>query len=477
MQIYMKEGHKDIMVKIDNADDRYRYTLPELDANGKETGELVAHSHFVFELEHDGSGGYQVVIYYDDDRAKMYNISASEGAVVKNFDRLYYSLPKGIRVKVKVDKLISEGLFVGCTNLTEIKVDENNLVFKSCDDGVLYDKNGYYVMRIPEGGTKHYEIPSKVVKLYAGAVHGVNADIVLHSNPQIGVVTGHEKDVENAKFYLSLDDIDNTITEKETGFGGARDFNSANTNTYVKAIYKRAPLGLTKGDEIKAKYGTIMLPFVPKGGAMEKYDFYQLKRGDATTLTFSRINAEDFEPNKPYLYKLKDTEVEKLMSGEVEPVSEGEEATNDEFESEDEVTVTIEYKDKYYPVKDDAAEEGTWQAVGSYINYYVDTKDFEKSVYYYYSISQEKFLRVTQKLNYRPFRAFFVTTPEKQEEVSNAPAKLSLRILEDDGSTTEIDPSQIEGMEEEVYYDLQGRRVLNPSNGIYIVNGKKVVIK
>ena len=27
------------------------------------------------------------------------------------------------------------------------------------------------------------------------------------------------------------------------------------------------------------------------------------------------------------------------------------------------------------------------------------------------------------------------------------------------------------------YYDLQGRRVLQPTKGMYIVNGKKVVIK
>ena len=33
------------------------------------------------------------------------------------------------------------------------------------------------------------------------------------------------------------------------------------------------------------------------------------------------------------------------------------------------------------------------------------------------------------------------------------------------------------GTEADVYYDLQGRRVLSPSKGLYIVNGKKVVIK
>ena len=40
-----------------------------------------------------------------------------------------------------------------------------------------------------------------------------------------------------------------------------------------------------------------------------------------------------------------------------------------------------------------------------------------------------------------------------------------------------ITPEQIEGWEESVYYDLMGRRVLNLTNGIYIVNGKKVVIE
>jgi hypothetical protein len=45
-----------------------------------------------------------------------------------------------------------------------------------------------------------------------------------------------------------------------------------------------------------------------------------------------------------------------------------------------------------------------------------------------------------------------------------------------DGGTTEIAPAQIEGWEEPVYYDLMGRRVLNPTSGVYIVNGKKKVL-
>ena len=448
MQIYMNSGHKNVTVKIDNADDRYRYTLPDaVDATN---------NHFKFELEHDGTGGYQVVIYYDNGTAKMYNISASANNTVQDFDRLYYSLPEGIHVDVKFDRLISEGLFVGCTNLSEIIVDENNPTFKSCEHGVLYDKSGYYVMRIPEGEKDHhFEIPSKVVKLYAGAVHGVSADIVLHSNPDIGKVEGHDEHVKNAKFYLSLDDIDNTIVNGETGYGGARDFISTNENTYLSANYKRAPLN-------KDMYGTICLPFAieESNAIMQKYDFFKFKSGNATSLTFSQVT--ELEANAPYLYKLK------------EGVASDYNVNNEDLDVfESAGAVTIEPKDKYDPTLHKA---GTCDALGSFVNFYVETKNYPKSAFYYYSLGQKAFLKVTQKLTYRPYRAFFVVTPKEEEGgASQAPARLSLRLL--DGTTTDIDASLVEGMETPVYYDLSGRRVLNPGSGVYIVNGKKVFIK
>jgi hypothetical protein len=47
-----------------------------------------------------------------------------------------------------------------------------------------------------------------------------------------------------------------------------------------------------------------------------------------------------------------------------------------------------------------------------------------------------------------------------------------------DGGTTAIEATTATAEPAmKVYYDLQGRRVLNPTKGIYIVNGKKVVIK
>ena len=57
---------------------------------------------------------------------------------------------------------------------------------------------------------------------------------------------------------------------------------------------------------------------------------------------------------------------------------------------------------------------------------------------------------------------------------SNASNTVGMRF--DNGETTDIE--EVNGEKEEsIYYDLQGRRVENPSNGIYIVNGKKVWVK
>jgi hypothetical protein len=52
----------------------------------------------------------------------------------------------------------------------------------------------------------------------------------------------------------------------------------------------------------------------------------------------------------------------------------------------------------------------------------------------------------------------------------------ALRIRFADGSTG-IEHSESTIQNSESIYDLQGRRVANPTKGFYIVNGKKVVIK
>ena len=64
--------------------------------------------------------------------------------------------------------------------------------------------------------------------------------------------------------------------------------------------------------------------------------------------------------------------------------------------------------------------------------------------------------------------------------LTNAEAQAKGFVLEfEDGGTTGIETieNSKHSTESGIYYDLQGRRVENPTRGVYIVNGKKVVIK
>jgi hypothetical protein len=166
--------------------------------------------------------------------------------------------------------------------------------------------------------------------------------------------------VKNAKFYLSLYDIDPDET-----VGGARDFTSANNNDYVRANYKRAPLE-------KDKMGTICLPFAieESNAIMQKYDFFKLKSGDATSLTFSQVT--ELENNKPYLYKLKDGVASNANV----------DAGLDVFQSAGEVKIETLAKFTY-----DDTPGAT--ALGSFVNYYIQTSNYPKSAFYYFNIEKQ----------------------------------------------------------------------------------------
>ena len=84
-----------------------------------------------------------------------------------------------------------------------------------------------------------------------------------------------------------------------------------------------------------------------------------------------------------------------------------------------------------------------------------------------------KFYYSTGKTKMKGFRAYFnFADVLADKSVAGAPILMSF----DGEGTTGIEVIR-DLMEEGVYYDLNGRRVETPSKGIYILNGKKVVIK
>lgn len=77
-----------------------------------------------------------------------------------------------------------------------------------------------------------------------------------------------------------------------------------------------------------------------------------------------------------------------------------------------------------------------------------------------------------------PFRLYLKITSRDGSPVEVASSALqSIRIRLKGDYTTDIDEVETQATDATIIYDLSGRRVENPGKGIYIVNGKKVVLK
>ncbi|MBO5703466.1 MAG: leucine-rich repeat domain-containing protein [Bacteroidaceae bacterium] len=77
-----------------------------------------------------------------------------------------------------------------------------------------------------------------------------------------------------------------------------------------------------------------------------------------------------------------------------------------------------------------------------------------------------------------PFRFYLKVTNRNGTPVKADEALQTIHIyLKGEQGTTDIDETIVSGQESTIIYDLQGRRIVNPKKGMYIMNGKKVLIK
>ena len=189
---------------------------------------------------------------------------------------------------------------------------------------------------------------------------------------------------------------------------------------------------------------TVCVPFaLDKTQAAELGTFYTLSAHSENTITMESVDAT--EANKAYMFK----------------------PSKETFSAE---MVDVKKADPVRTTVSSLSFLGTYQQIPA-LN---STADF---VYYCFMQTGEqagKFVKITDAVTVNPFRAYM-----------ELPASESLaRVLDlnfGEGGAAGIgsltpNPSSI-GEGNVGVYDLQGRRVLYPRKGLYILNGKKVIIK
>jgi hypothetical protein len=96
----------------------------------------------------------------------------------------------------------------------------------------------------------------------------------------------------------------------------------------------------------------------------------------------------------------------------------------------------------------------------------------------YYALSGGEWRPVADGTSLGAFR-FYLKIDSRNgggNTVANA-RSIRMRFVGDDEETTGIDNSQSIIDNSQLIFDLQGRRVDNPTKGVYIVNGKKVLVR
>lgn len=192
------------------------------------------------------------------------------------------------------------------------------------------------------------------------------------------------------------------------------------------------------------KWGTIVLPFTPSAESIEGIEFFELTSTatDGGALTFTQV--DEAVGGVPYLFRNATADADFTLG-----------ATD--------AALTVDVT----PQKGDSDE---WTLTGTFQSLVITDADELDGTYY---LSSNKVMNATQSLTIQPFRAYF--QGPSYAATFGAKGLKSIVIRTADG-ITRLNPETLEE-QPTVCYDLSGRAVAEPNRGIYIVNGKKQLVK
>ena len=191
----------------------------------------------------------------------------------------------------------------------------------------------------------------------------------------------------------------------------------------------------TYAREMSSKWGTLQLPYAV--ATSDAVQYYTLSSVDESTMRFTP--AASVPANTPAIFRRLD-ETAASVSCTAASVAVGKTA--------DAAT---------------ASDCDGWSLVGSYTAQTVE----DANAYY---IAQDKFWKTGGSITVNPFRAYFTNTG------GSSAKRLAIEV---DETPTGIETLNVERLtlNDAAIYDLQGRRIGLPTKGLYIINGKKVLVR
>ena len=256
----------------------------------------------------------------------------------------------------------------------------------------------------------------------------------------------------------NIDEVISTLTVVVQNYDVMLDENS----TVAPEASEGAVAVLVKRTIKANSWSTICLPFAMTeaqvkaafGNDVELADFtgYETtENGDdieSITVNFDDVTA--IEANHPYIIKVSSAVTEFTADG-----------------------VTIAPEDNPCVEYDNGLTGKKRKVLGTFTGTYVADFDFyNEAENYPLFISQNKFYYATENTNHmKAFRAYFDFV-DNLPEVEGAESRIFMHIGD---KVTGI--RSIRQTSDGSYYDLQGRRVVKPGKGLYVKDGRKVVVK
>lgn len=336
---------------------------------------------------------------------------------------------------------ICNGPCGGCSSLTEITVSGGNMNFKSVDN-VLFTYDGKRLIQYPAGSTAtSYTIPNSVTTIGNYAFEWcINLTSVTIPNTVTSIGTCAFLDCTGLTT-MSIPSSVTYIGDDAFGYCSGLTTVTLNSNPYIgdNAFYDIASAALvTMNLTANAAGGAYWMTFYNDNYSFEadpNTQVFQAELDNATgALTLREIDDKIVNANEAVILKSSGNPVMTLTTTN----------SSDLYEYNN-------LKGVYDPEGEET--DGTFYVLNN----------GSKGVGFYKLADGKKLGYGKAYLSY---------------DSSSAPELDYLEFNYGNGNTTGV--NEVRGQKEESrsqYYDLQGRRVSQPTKGLYIVNGKKVVIK